>query len=79
MTRDAIGHPSLDGLLLIALSLYAALAGHRAESAGIVVTAALLPPAAAVSAPGLMSGQPQLAGDGRDTKTTAGRLRALQP
>lgn len=79
MTQDAMGHPSLDGSLLIALSLYAALAGHRAESADIVVTAALLPPAAAVSAHSLTSGQPQLAGGGRETKATAGRLRALQP
>lgn len=79
MTQDAMGHPSLDGSLLIALSLYESLAGHRAEPKDLVLATALLPPMADVSPKRLVSTQAQLQGDGAQTQVAAARLRALQP
>jgi hypothetical protein len=77
MATDAIGHPSLDASLLVALDLYAQLAGHPAMAVDMETTAAMLPPNAQVRPDSLLSAQAELKGDGSPTRVTAARLRAL--
>jgi hypothetical protein len=77
MTTDAMGHPTLDASLLIALDLYTQLAGHPATAADIETTAAMLPPNAQVRPDSLLSTQAQLKGDGSPTRVGAARLSAL--
>ncbi len=79
LTVDRIGHPSLDGSLLVAQALYPALAGGPAEAIDFDVAAALLPPRARVSPASFVSTQGALRGDGTVTHVTAARLRAVAP
>lgn len=78
LTGDRIGHPTLDGSLLVALALYRQLSGHAAVAADFEVRAAMLPPLARVLPDALLSAQGQLAGDGTITRVEAARLRRLQ-
>jgi hypothetical protein len=77
LTSDNIGHPTLDGSLVMALALYRQLAGHPAVAADFELRAAMLPPNARVRPDALLSAQQAVAGDGRVTRIEAARLRRL--
>lgn len=78
MTTDAIGHPSLDGSLLMALALYRQLGGRAAEPVAFEIRDAPTP-TAPVRADVLLSAQPASAGAGLPTRVDPARVRALAP
>jgi hypothetical protein len=77
MTRDEIGHPTLDASLLVAAALYRQLSGVAPEAKALQTGAPMLPPMARMEGDRLLSQQAQLAGDGTLTKVEAERLAPL--
>jgi hypothetical protein len=77
MAIDQIGHPSVDANLLVASALYRQLTGNAPRAVAFATTAALLPAMSDIKPDQLLSQQPQLTGDGRETKIEQARLAPL--
>jgi hypothetical protein len=67
----------VDANLLVASALYRQLTGNAPRAVAFATTAALLPAMSDIRPDQLLSQQPQLAGDGRETKIEQARLTPL--